>query len=245
MGKRVFALSTDNKFSKKKKITKKRRVPMLVRDVNEQAAIGLTTMSLRRTMNPKSFKCTLRYQEDILQVNPAPLGLAGSFTFGANCIYDPYLGVGGHQPMGFDYYMNFYKYAVVLKATISVRFQSSDGTYNNVAGIHLTENSAGVTDARAMIENGNTVFDVVTNTALNEGNQKLLSLEYSPKTFWGSSIDKLDTLQYNTVSGNPGRIAAFVVFCAPLQSVDAGGVTALVTLDYDVEFYTPFEQAGN
>lgn len=246
MGKRVLAVKTNKPVYKKKKATNKQSgVPLLVRDVNEQAAIGLTASSLRRTMNPKSFKCTLRYQEDILALNPGLAGLAATYSYGANCLYDPYLGVGGHQPMGWDYYMNFYKYAVVLKATITARFQSSDGTYNNTCGIHLAESTASVASARDMIENGNTVFDLVTNTALNEGNQKVLSLEYTPKTFWGVSIDKLDTLQYNTVSSNPGRIASFVVFAAPMQSQDSAGVTVLLTVDYFCEFYTPYEQAGN
>jgi len=247
MGKRAPRSKAFNKKAYKKKKSQLRST-VVVRDVNEQENIGLTQLSIGRTMLPKSITRKIRYQENILTLNPGIGGICAYYLMAANGVYDPYLGVGGHQPMGLDSMFTFYSACVVKSSHITCRFQSSDGTYNNMVGIHLAPANVTTVDAIRFVENGNGVFDIVTNTAISEGNAKTLSMKFEHKKYFGTALDKGDVNWQTTASAQPTipNLAAFVVWAAPFQSVDTAGVSVVVTIDYFCEFVAPnFEQAIN
>lgn len=247
MGKRAARTPAYNKKGKKSKKSQVRKT-VVVRDINEQEKIGLTLASIGRTMFPKSITRKIRYQENILTLNPGAGGICGYYLMAANAVYDPYLGVGGHQPMGLDSMFNYYNACVVKSSLITCRFTSSDGTYNNMVGIHLAPANITTVDAIRFVENGNGVFDVCTNTAVSEGNQVTLSMKFDHYKYFGTKLDKGDVNWQSTASANitNPNLAAFVVWCAPFQAVDTGGCSVVMTIDYWCEFVSPsFEQAIN
>lgn len=66
----------------------------------------------QRLLLPASLKTSLAfYDADDFTVGP---GLTTSYDYSGNGMYDPYQGVGGQQPTGFDQLMNIYgKYEVI------------------------------------------------------------------------------------------------------------------------------------
>ena len=61
-------------------------------------------------------KTKLRYVERI-EMLPASLTSSVGFTFRGNGIQDPYAGIGGHQPRGFDQFMAIYETFTVLASS--------------------------------------------------------------------------------------------------------------------------------
>jgi len=78
---------------------------------------------------PQQMTATLPYCEEI-NLN-AGTGTYSSVSYRANDLYDPYVAVGGHQPYGFDQYMNIYNFFAVEESEIKV-FHSPTAVADNI-----------------------------------------------------------------------------------------------------------------
>lgn len=83
---------------------------------------------------PQEMRTKLRYVETF-DLEPTSQTAAG-FSLLANGMYDPEVGVGGHQPRGFDQYTALYQKFTVKSSKISVTF-AYEG-YNGPAGFLTT-----------------------------------------------------------------------------------------------------------
>lgn len=84
-------------------------------------------LSISRAPFPKSVYVPLKYVDtDVLTLSVA--GNVYSNSLFANACYDPYPGVGGHQPMGFDQWMTVYDHWAVVKSKITVTFYNRENT---------------------------------------------------------------------------------------------------------------------
>jgi len=67
--------------------------------------------------------------------------------WGANCLYDPYLGVGGHQPHLYNEYMKLYSKYLVRRSTIRCRplmsGTANDATYGTWYAVLLNPHDSG------------------------------------------------------------------------------------------------------
>jgi len=92
---------------------------------------------------PEQMTATLPYCEEIA-LNAGP-GSYASATYRANDMFDPFYGIGGHQPYGFDQYTNVYNYYGVESSDISVYYSPSavsDQIPGYIAVIHSASASA-------------------------------------------------------------------------------------------------------
>lgn len=187
----------------------------------------------------KKRTCKLRYHE-IITVDPS-VGVAGSYTFSANGLWDPNIsGTGNHQPYGYDQLMQLYGRYTVLGAKIRVTAVTTNAYY--IMGVKLSDN---------VVLNTNVVMEIMEQPGFNKriigNNASAISPsvvnKFSAKKFFGrkGSILDDDTLG-GTISANPADQAFFIVVLMPATSgQDVATATFQVTVDYIATFTAPRE----
>lgn len=72
-----------------------------------------------------------RLKYSVVQTTPTfTAGNIALIEYGANCMYDPEIAFGGHQPYGFDQMMVQYKYYTVISSTITAEMLINDTNQN-------------------------------------------------------------------------------------------------------------------
>lgn len=213
----------------------KRRNPKLAK----LAVSALTKQAIGRGLYlPSQQIIDMRYSEHI-SLNPTDGQM--SFTdYGANCIFDPFLGVGGHQPMAFDQWMTFYNHGTVLSSVIKVIFTPLvDLTYPTAVGIYLSDDQTNYTDYNAMIETGRSHTAILQTDKLA---QKTITLKYNTAAFFKGMMGRSTLL--NTIAANPTEKAVYKVFAqATDQASSTGFIDVEVVLQFRVKFFEPTDLA--
>lgn len=202
----------------------------------------------------KSFK-TLRYiAQKTLTANPIASQYGQSAIFRANGIYDPDVALGGHQPMGFDQLMQYYKKYTVVRSRIRVMY--SPDAVGNTDPVSVAVNlSRDYTDLLAitlgawesLLEQpltGNAVTMGTTVTGFHQGQRSCIPMHsFDAKKFFGQKT--LDAQDYGgTALSDPTVPAYFTIATNNLNGV-AAIITVRVELEYDVEFTEPNPLLGS
>jgi len=216
---------------------------------------------------PTSMKTKLRYTERV-ELLPGSSTTSVGYTFRGNGIYDPYAGVGGHQPRGFDQYMAIYQTFTVSGSSCKASFQyeyydgptqASVSAYNNliqcrqdpttapeecpalssvIVGIRKAS-STFLTDSVAnQLEKDKMVHASLVPTAA----AKNLSMKGTTKEFFGKTALTGSSGFTGSDSADPTEQWLWHVWCGRasdnVQS-DLVRIVAFVTLEYDVIFTEP------
>lgn len=188
----------------------------------------------------KSQIVKLKYCEQI-SLDPG-VGLVGKYVFNAGGCFDPNVTGTGHQPMGFDQWMNFYEHFVVLGSKISAVYQTTglqpqDG--NGIVGIILkSNNTTSATTINEYVETQGCRFRGITPVGGN--NSTTVSNRYSAKKFLGRSNILSDPTLKGNVSADPTESAYYEVFAGPSNTgYNLGVVNVLVRIEYIVAFIEP------
>lgn len=109
------------------------------------------------------FATTLIYCEKDVSLDPN-LGLPASYTFSLNGLFDPNVTGTGHQPARFDQLMAMYELYCVYGAKIAVSFQNTQtiGGGATIVGITAADENPTINDCRVLVENGNTVHQILS-----------------------------------------------------------------------------------
>jgi hypothetical protein len=182
---------------------------------------------------PKSNRMRMRYVESITAFSNT--GAIATVPLGMNCLYDPFLGIGGHQPMGFDQAMVYYVNALVERSRISVTATCIDSSLNVPVkfGLFITSDSSfNYTNWGTIQESGSKVSTLITQST----KPVRCSGKYSgPKALFGQDLGQL-AQQANSTSANPIRVAYCHLW---VQSVDTSSTSDNilfdVVVDYDVK----------
>jgi hypothetical protein len=178
----------------------------------------------------------MRYVDEAQLVSN--IGAMATDKWFCNGLFDPYVAVGGHQPMGFDQMMAYYAYALVYSSKITVTFmpRSTTELASPVAcGIQPVATDASVvayTDWTSAKEAGHSV-KFISHTSPSA----TCSAVFNYRKCTGQIVNTLAD-SANTVAANAARLWTFVVW---LQSVDKVSTSVtydvVVVLDYTVRFY--------
>lgn len=177
---------------------------------------------------PTKMQARMRYAESITL--DASGGLATSYLFRANSIFDPNFTGTGHQPYGHDTYQSIYNHYKVDRATITVTLNSS--AVNTQYGVALTDDSSVAVDQDAIKEQKNSRFTCIAGAP---SSPQSVTLTYNDKvTFPFSSATDTGAL-FGT---NPTEQAFFQVWQAPNVSAGDPGVIAVqITITYWVSMW--------
>lgn len=184
----------------------------------------------------------MRYVE--AQTLDPGVGSMAVLNYSANDAQDPYQGVGGHQPLGWDQWSAFYNHYVVVGARIKVQFSNeswSTGNSQVMCGINLSDDLTISSSPTALAEQNLTKYKLL-RVGSNQ-NQVVAYKNYSARKFFNitdikDNFDRLGAL----VSTGPTEKAYFNVFAGSIiGSDDAPQINILVTIDYIVDFSEPKE----
>ena len=189
--------------------------------------------NITRNIVPNSKVVKLRYCTTISR-NPA-LGVASTYIFRANSLFDPDFSSIGHQPMGFDQWATFYDHYTVVGSKITANFMSSNSsatTGSAIVGVYLKDSSAAITDVTTLMEQTNVGYKVMTASAA--GQKATVSKGFSTKKFFGiRDIRDNRQLLGAPMSQNPTEDAYFHVFVGPTDGgTDPDTVHIVVTIEF-------------
>lgn len=194
---------------------------------------GLSTM-------PQTHLAKLKYFDQITIDAPAG-GIPGRYVFRCNSAYDPDFTGLGHQPMGFDQYMNMYTRYRVIGAKISCTFVANDTTSADssaLCGILKTTIPTAVLPASGLVENEKCVYRTIQ---LGETSRPI-SLRYSTKKAQGLK-NVMDNFEISgTVNSSPQIEDYFHIWVAPVNATqNPANVSCQVHLEYLVVFSDPIQ----
>lgn len=199
---------------------------------------GVPMLALGRSPIPRKSLVKLRYCTRV-PINPAA-GVTNSHIFRANSLFDPDSTGVGHQPLGFDQWINFYKEYCVLGSKITVTPINISTTIPLQFGVVLRQFQLPgmAVDPTLLIEQGDSNWKYVGN--LNNSATKSVSLKFSTKRFLGvkNPIDEKDLRGDDTV--NPSMEGFYQVWCAAADgAADPASIVFQVTIDYIAMFIQP------
>lgn len=187
---------------------------------------------------PNRFKTKLKYVETNLALNPGVAGTVAGYFISANSLFDPNATGVGHQPMGFDQMMTFYKRYNVIGARIKVTFyQDSTATYPCKVGIYKTTlNSLPFTEFNTFIEQGNCTY-----TRVGSGFAGAVDLvsSISIKKFLGGKKVAFSDDWTGTSTSSPTNQVYFGLIAAPDAGIDAPSLYLNWEVEYIAIFYDP------
>lgn len=130
-------------------------------------------------------------------------GQVYTYTYRANDLFDPYEGVGGHQPLGFDQLMGVYTKAYVIGSKFTLNLvQTSENAGPTTVGMTLLESNFTLPTVQSLLrENGNSSYTYITAN----DNQASIVKKFSTKKS-GRVKNVLDNFDlYCTDAASPGR----------------------------------------
>jgi len=201
-----------------------------------------TVMRVQKNIIPDNLIVKLRYVDTITL--DAGAGGKAYDTWAANSIFDPYVGAGGHQPMGSDEWAQFYEHYTVLGAKCSAHYQNHAGASSDgqAAVCQVSpETTWTPSTIMDMMEQGRAKWQFLT-PAGGSKDQCTVNTFYSPKKLFGVPDPKsslvLRGLTGDLGTGNsPSTGAYFHVGLAGTQAAgNPGAATVIVTLDYIVYY---------
>lgn len=185
----------------------------------------------------QSLRTTCIYQENSVNLNPGA-GVAATYVFTANGLYDPNITGAGHQPCGFDQYMALYNEYIVLGSTIRVLWSNADASNVALVGISLEDLATTNADWAVYIENGNSVYTYLDKASTGRG---CVSISHKADIAKFSRSKILDDSTFQGNSGaNPTDTHYYHLWVAPFNGTgDNAGVDIQVEIRYDVLFRDP------
>lgn len=184
---------------------------------------------------PQTFKSTLMYRQQLLNLNPTLGGLAAQHFISANGLFDPDVTGVGHQPTGFDQLMAFYDHYTVIGSKIIATFTNGDSSNGQTVGIYLADATTTVTNPEQIIENGGVVFAELTKDG-TDGYSKTLTMNCNPTKYLGRKSPLSDDILRGSASANPTEDVLFCLWGAPQATVDSSSIFVQVTVEYTAIF---------
>lgn len=209
---------------------------------------------------PQEMKTTLRYCE---RLDFVPTGTSViQHKFRANGLYDPNAEIGGHQPRGFDQFMDIYDTFTVLGSKISVSwmFEGYDGPSLVASAGNLTQNRSTSDNVPALTPMICGLHKGLENLAAGTGEEQMekdrtqwtfINAQHQHKTLKGSLAVSDFFGKGNLVgaSGYTGSSTAdpdeqilWELWCGRCSNdypQEATKVVAYVTIEYDTVFTEP------
>lgn len=180
----------------------------------------------------------LRYSEYIT-LNPG-VGTTAYHTFSANGLYDPDISGVGHQPRGFDQWMQLYTRYVVTKAKITIQATNDNNASSSaLVGVAVTTDQLTSSDIRDFTEGRIASYTIVAKDA-----PRTISQTFDLQS-WKKGVKIMsDDVISGSSSSNPGETYFFNVFASAMTNgLDVQTVPLYVTIEYEATLIDADEPA--
>lgn len=205
----------------------------------------ITTARLSSHIVPDKSYTVLNYNQ---RLTPAPLSGADYHqVFRGNSLYDPdYTGTGS-QPVGFDEWMQFYKYYRVFSSSITVRVLDNSSTaaaaqWELCVIPSFLPTDFAATDPQVAAQNPFSKFRLI-GTHTGKGPQMVKNYMSTEKML-GRSLSTLGSNAYGSSTADPASSWAWHIVGQVIdESTTMANVYVYVTIKYYCEFSTRFALA--
>lgn len=172
---------------------------------------------------------------------PQAGGLAVGHVFSMNGLYDPDYTGTGHQPLGYDQYMNFYHHYTVTHAKIKVTFLANASAAQGL--VYLSRNSgvAVITARDDLAEQPSTKLAPIQKDGAAK--QIVLTDSVNLSTLLGQNVLNEDN-NAGAIASNPVEGYYWHVSAASFDG-NIGSTVAVVEIDYKVVLHEPKDLAGS
>lgn len=183
---------------------------------------------------PDKVNTTLRYY-DLNVAVPATTTVTG-VHYRANGIFDPYVPVGGHQPLGFDQWMAVYDHWVVnssrIKVTFTYRDETGDVVHPFICGIYDDDDATNSLSVNSLVEaQGRSKTGILTT---NQDRVVLYSSWRNTKTFGPATLS--DSRQAGSVAADPSEAHNWFIWLYNYGNT-ANTINFFVDIEYNVTFF--------
>jgi len=188
---------------------------------------------------PKQLAITHRYTQSGNMVWTSPTPNTVVTPWGVNCLYDPYLFVGGGQPLYFDQLAGIYNHYTVMKSRIKITI-IPNRVEPFTAGIAIDDDGSA---SGLVLENWTQQPSAVYLTSHRDAQVVTLYKSWDCKSVFGPNPMDNDALRGN-VGANPTEIQAFMLFARPVDQTAASTVfDYFCTIEYDTVWNELKQQA--
>lgn len=180
------------------------------------------------------------------------LGSRLEYVFRANSIYDPRYILGGHQPIGYQQWAQFYNQYIVVGSKMTVNVSYNGGVSKVcTALVNLSRDATDTRSTTEKLETGDTTYRILPGNAAFAAVPTTLSRSFSAKKFFNRKDLKDNWDDIGADFGtNPTEE---VYFNFTLQATDAGNtsgdglIQGIITIEYTVLLGEPkvLPQSGN
>lgn len=201
---------------------------------------------------PNRLKFHLKYfdgkGEDLNLIIPPGQARSNVIMYRANSLYDPYVGLGGHQPRGFDQLIALYSRFIVYKSKIRVQFisQAAAGTLGTNSYVALATISGGGTfpEMNDYVESKYCKWRTIGTLNSTDINGECLTSTCNVKKFTQTK-DLVDNeeLQGSTID-NPLNAITWQILGQGVDPANVANViSCLIFIDYYGYFVEPVQPA--
>lgn len=234
------------KYNKKKKSYQRKYYK---RKYKQSSWSGNSTALVRRRIGiPEENIVRFRYAE-LINLNPGA-GTLATYRFSANNMNDPRYETGGHQPLGYDEWANFYEKAVVIGSRIMIQpvYEATNSNNGVVMGILLSnDGTLTATTVEELVEQGMSTYRVIPAVNYAPGdNANPIVNSYSLKKFFDveNVKDNYDTYGSLMNTDIPTEAEAiYHIWVGGMDANDLAGFNVLVTIEYIALLTSPMELA--
>jgi hypothetical protein len=198
---------------------------------------------------PRTQNAIVKYAEEIT-LNASAVSPLANYLFSANGLYDPNISGTGHQPLGFDQWMQFYDHYYVRASHIRVRRMPDSTTnltpsYLTVGLLDSNTTAASLSDIAHVAESGKfgapfMNWMVPSTIAIHTYECEWPTAtqnHFDSKTFF-NRVENDSTLK-GDIASNPADQAYFCVTQANVNGNDPSAIVVLVEIVYEVLFSEP------
>lgn len=172
-------------------------------------------------------------------------GVITEFQFGGNCLYDPDLSLGGHQPRGFDTYVQMYRKYYVRKCTATVHAMEADNSGGFIDGVAVFFNSdvavvgtiADVAELQEITRINGGAFDII-GTNVGTSSMRKFTVACTPSMLFHKGF--ADPNMSGNQAENPRDKAVLHIVTYNTKG-SSHNMKIIVELMFDVVFYDPID----
>lgn len=198
-----------------------------------------------RGLFAKTTKMAFRYV-DTISLDPGTTNAVAYHTFNPCNMFDPDVSGAGHQPYGFDQYMQFYQHYTVIGSKIKCTFMPQVDTAAGQAYVGLTAAAGAplfLTDINTLTERKASNVNMVS-TMQNKPVSVTKGVSHSK--FFGQKVLQEDA-NAGTVTTGPSESFYYHVFAATNHYgiTDPAAIRVRVQIDFLAVLHEPKQIAGS
>lgn len=186
---------------------------------------------------PENYTAKHKYVDNLLLTSGEVGVMGAAYAYALNGMYDPYLGVGGHQPYGFDELSPWFQSYTVTECQVTITYAASNDAAN-LLGVSWRPGAGSFNPASLGIsdfcEKDNSRWMILNQSPARSGDTTVSFQPFSIAKIEGRTREQILTegSYTGTPAGNPALVPQLYFTMANLAGASSKTVALVVELEY-------------